>query len=212
VAGHFLAPLRLAGFVRVRPNQFIYARAPRSLTAPSNRFAQLLLCFLICVGAHVLITWGQLSNWADHELVDVCLFRWAHPAGFHGLGTSLAEAMPVDATLTAFLACLGAMRRIDDVQRGVAPHVAPDALHRGPLALLFPRGARALPRLSCLLSVTLVWGVLWGALTLAVLTAVWAASTPPRSLCMPGWAYVGARAAWSTVEALLVSAGSYVLW
>ena len=171
---------------------------------------QLFLTLIICSGVHVLFTWGSLSNWNDHAVVQVCLFRWAHPAGYSSLPTSLAEAMPVDAVLTAFFTCLGAMKRMGEVQRGWAPHVPPDALHRGPLWLLFPRGAQSLPRLSSLLGVTLVWGCLWGGLCLGLLTAIYAANR--NSLCLSGWQYIAARTCWSTTEGVLVSAGSYLLW
>lgn len=107
---------------------------------------QLTLTLFICGGIHVLFGWGAMSNWNDHEPVDMCLFEWAHPAGYHALPTSLAVAMPLDAVLTAFFTCLGAMKRMGDVQRGWAPHVPPDALHRGPLWMLFPRGFEALPK------------------------------------------------------------------
>ena len=106
---------------------------------------QLALTTVICTGVHVLFVWGSLSNWNDHYVVGVCLFRWAHPAGYHGMGTSLAEAMPVDAVMTAFFTCLGAMKRIDEVQRGSIAHVPPDALHRGPLALLGAPREQRLP-------------------------------------------------------------------
>ena len=197
----------LAGeLLSTQPILFFSVRVSRSL---SLSLAQLLLTMCICSGVHVLLSWGQLSNWNDHALVPICLYRWSHPAGFHGLGTSLAEAMPVDACMTAFFTCLGAMRRMDEVSRGWAPHVPPEAFHRGPLAVLFPRGASALPRLSSLLGVTVVWGCLWGGLCLGLLSAFWA---PRGSLCLNGWTYVAARSTWSTTEALLVSCGSYFLW
>ena len=170
---------------------------------------QLLLTTIICSGVHVLFTWGQLSNWNDHRAVAVCLFRWSHPAGYSAMGTSLAEAMPIDATLTAFFTCLGAMKRMGDVQRGWAPFVPPDALHRGPLWLLFPRGAASLPHITSLLGVTVVWGCLWGGLCVTLLSMTWALR---GSLCLSGWQYIAARACWSTSEAVMVSAGSYLLW
>ena len=118
--------------------------------------------------------------------------------------------MPIDAVLTAFFTCLGAMKRIGDVQRGWAPHVPPEALHRGPLWLLFPRGTAALPRISSLLGVALVWGCLWGGLCLGLLSCIYAMNG--GTLCLSGWQYIVARACWSTTEAVLVSAGSYLLW
>lgn len=146
-------------------------------------------------------------------MMRVCLFKWEHPAGFHAMPTSLAEAMPIDAVMTAFFACLGAMKRLDDVQRGVAPHIAPDALHRGPLWLLFPRGTPGLPKLSSLLGVTIVWGCLWGGLCVGLLSLAFAARRALLGVvCMEGWTYIAVRAVWSTSEALLVSAGSYILW
>ena len=71
---------------------------------------QLLLTLIICSGVHVLFTWGSLSNWNDHAAVQVCLFRWSHPAGYSSLPTSLAEAMPIDAVLTAFFESLASHR------------------------------------------------------------------------------------------------------
>ena len=170
---------------------------------------QLVLTLIICSGVHITFTWGTLTNWNDHHVIDVCLFRWAYPDGYKKMPTSLAEAMPVDAALTAFFTCAGGMKRMDDVRRGLLPHVPPDALHRGPLWLLFPRGLSAFPRTSSLLGVTLVWGCVWGGLCLGLLSMVWA---PKASLCLPGWTYIFMRAAWSTVEALMVSAGAFVLW
>lgn len=170
---------------------------------------QLTLTLMICGGVHVLFVWGSLTNWNDHYAVEVCLFRWAHPTGYNGMGTSLAEAMPIDAVLTAFFTCLGAMKRLSDVQKGWAPHVPPESFHRGPLMFLFPRGTASLPRLSSLLGVTLVWGCLWGGMCMGFLSIAWSRR---QSLCLDGWTYIAARAAWSTTEALLVSAGSYFLW
>ena len=190
------------------PALLFHTSRPRLLVSLSSS-AQLLLTLIICSSVHVLFTWGSLSNWNDHRVVDVCLYRWAHPAGWSSLPTSLAEAMPIDAVMTAFFACLGAMKRMDDVQRGILPHVPPETLRRGPLPLLFPRGAASMPKLSSLLGVTLVWGCLWGGLCLGILSLAWA---PHSHLCLNGWSYVAMRAAWSTTEALLVSAGSFLLW
>ena len=190
------------------PALLSHTSPPRPLVSLCSS-AQLLLTLIICSSVHVLFTWGSLSNWNDHRVVDVCLYRWAHPAGWSSLPTSLAEAMPIDAVMTAFFACLGAMKRMDDVQRGILPHVPPETLRRGPLPLLFPRGAASMPKLSSLLGVTLVWGCLWGGLCLGILSLAWA---PHSHLCLNGWSYVAMRAAWSTTEALLVSAGSFLLW
>lgn len=170
---------------------------------------QLGVTLFTCTGVHVLLGWGSLTDWGDHDIVGICLFRWAHPAGYHGLATSLAEQVPLDAVLTAFFACLGAMKRKEEVHRGEVAHVPPDALHRGPLWFLFPRGIPELPLLSSLLGVTVVWGALWIGIGLGLLVAVWA---PSGRLCMGGWKYVLGRAAWSTTQALLVSAGSFLLW
>ena len=70
--------------------------------------AQLLLTLIVCSGVHILFTWGTLSNWNDHGVIQICAFRWAHPGGYHALPTSLIEAMPLDAFMTAFFTCLGA--------------------------------------------------------------------------------------------------------
>ena len=171
---------------------------------------QLLLTVVICGGVHTLMGWGSLSNWSQHDLVSICLTRWAHPAGYKAMGTALVEEVPVDAILTAFFACLGAMKRTADVQRGSAPHVPPDALHRGPLWFLFPRGVEALPRLSSLLGVTIVWGALFTGGILGGLAIAYC--TNKHMLCLSGWDYTVARTIISTTEATLVSAGSYLLW
>ena len=178
---------------------------------------QLTLTLAVCSSVHVLLSWGTMSDWAAHDPVDICLFAWAHPDGYGtlSLGVTLMVSMPVDAIATAFFACLGAMARMGDVQRGYIAHVPAEALQRGPLWLLFPRGVEALPRLSALLSVTVVWGALWGGLCLGLLTASWVfvgGLVTGRSLCVSGWTYAVGRACWSTSEALLVSAGSFLLW
>lgn len=202
-------------FTERRPNRALHFAADddnrilwQTLTSKQCLW-QLVLTLIICSGVHISFTWGELSGWNDHEPTDICLFRWSHPAGYHGLPTSLVETMPLDAAMTSFFTCLGGMKRMADVRRGVLPHVPPDALHRGPLWFLFPRGISAFPRLSSLLGVTIVWGCLWGGLCIGLLSIVWA---PRKSLCMSGWSFIFARAVWSTTEALMVSAGSYVLW
>ena len=176
---------------------------------------QLLLTACGSCGVHILVAWGSLSDWNDHRPVDICLFGWTHPDGYDKGGTSISETMPVDAFVVAFVVCLGAMKRMGDVQRGWVPHVPSTALHRGPLWLLFPRGSEALPRLSSLLGVTVVWATLWGGLALCLLSIAWASSGcagPSGQLCMKSWTFIISRACWSTTEAVLVSAGSFLLW
>ncbi len=172
---------------------------------------QLFLTAVVSVGAHILVGWGVLTNWNDHDPISICLFKWAHPAGYSGAGTSIAQSLPVDACVVALIACLFSMKRMGDVQRGYLPHVPSAALHRGPLLVLFPRGVSVLPRLSTLLFVTFVWTVLWSSLSLVTLSIVYVAQGE-RSMCTDGWVYIITRTAWGTLEAVLVSAGSFVLW
>jgi len=138
------------------------------LRALSSRACVWQLCITACFtcGMHVLLAWAKLSNWNDHQPIAICLFGWTHPAGYNHGGTSISEAVPVDAFFVAFIVCLGSMRQMGAVQRGWIPHVPPAALHRGPLWLLFPRGVESLPRLSSVLGVAVVWGTLWGGLAL----------------------------------------------
>ena len=172
---------------------------------------QMFLTIIVSVGLHILISWGMLTNWNDHFAVKMCLFEWAHPAGYSGAPTCIAQTLPVDSAVVAFVVCLLSMKRIGDVQRGLLPHVPPSALHRGPLVLLFPSGTSILPRLSPLLGVTFVWGALWAGLGLVALTIAYAAAGG-KSLCMSGTLYIALRTTWGTVEAALVSAGSFLLW
>ena len=205
------------------------------LRALSSRACVWQLCITACFtcGMHVLLAWAKLSNWNDHQPIAICLFGWTHPAGYNHGGTSISEAVPVDAFFVAFIVCLGSMRQMGAVQRGWIPHVPPAALHRGPLWLLFPRGVEALPRLSSLLGVAVVWGTLWGGLALDMQVLTTAPCSPKLgtlwgglalvllsiawavhggwgggpNLCVEPWTYVASRAAWSTCEALLVSSG-----
>ena len=187
---------------------------------------QLIYTAIICAGIHVLMTWGEVTNWGQHYEMDVCVFRWAHPAGFRSIPVAMVWVIPTDAFLVAFFVCLGQTKRAVDVRRGVLPHVPPDALHRGVLALLFPRGLPFLNGLTSLLGVAIVWGVLWGGVGLGLLAILWAlpvnpaaASDPPPAaqsagvaMCLTGWGYIALRTVWCTVEAELVCAGSYLLW
>ena len=176
---------------------------------------QLFLTLTICSSVHTLMSWGSVSNWAAHEPIGVCVFAWSHPTGYSGMGTSLMEVMPIDALVTAFFACLGAMPRMFEVQRGWVLPVPPTAMCRGPLWLLFPRGVSLLPRLSSLLAVTVVWGALWGGVCLGALSIAWLAgggALSGRSCCVSPWTYTIARACWSTSEGVLVSAGSFLMW
>ena len=182
------------------------------LRALSSRACLWQLCITACFtcGMHVLLAWAKLSNWNDHQPIAICLFGWTHPAGYNHGGTSISEAVPVDAFFVAFIVCLGSMRQMGAVQRGWIPHVPPAALHRGPLWLLFPRGVESLPRLSSVLGVAVVWGTLWGGLALVLLSiagAVHGGWGGGPNLCIEPWTYVASRAAWSTCEALLVSSG-----
>jgi hypothetical protein len=184
----------------------------RTALSSSACLLQLALTTAISVGAHIIIGWGVLTNWADHEPVQICLFNWAHPAGYSGAPTSIAQSLPFDAFFTALISCLISMKRMGEVQRGFLPHVPSTALRVGPLFMLFPRrGTSVYPRLSTVVSVTFVWTVFWSALALVTLSIVYAAQGS-NAMCTQGWNYIAARTAWGTVEAWLVSAGSFVLW
>ena len=97
---------------------------------------QLIYTALICAGIHVLMTWGEVTNWGQHYEMDVCVFRWAHPAGFRSIPVAMVWVIPTDAFLVAFFVCLGQTKRAVDVRRGVLPHVPPDAAPRRPRAPL----------------------------------------------------------------------------
>ena len=100
----------------------------------TRRFvAEVLVSACICAGIHVLVTWGSLSDWNAHALVDACLYRWDHPRGF---GELMAQDIPLDAFFTALFVCLGQAVRQSDVRRGSLPHVRRDAFHRGVVAVL----------------------------------------------------------------------------
>tara|TARA_B100000795_G_C22645546_1_gene378189 strand:+ start:124 stop:822 length:699 start_codon:yes stop_codon:yes gene_type:complete len=128
---------------------------------------------VICTGLHLIAGWGLLTNWSAHEPLAVCLIRLSHPAGYGGMPLSMLSVYPADAALLATAVCAAQMPRMMAVRRGELPYLPPEALHRGALALLFPRGCGALPRLSSLLGVALVWGTITGAVSL-----MWSNPTP----------------------------------
>ena len=217
-AQQLLSSQNLPGSFRTQPSALGEVHLEDSLgqlrTALSSSacLLQLALTTAISVVAHIIIGWGVLTNWADHEPVQICLFNWAHPAGYSGAPTSIAQSLPFDAFFTALISCLISMKRMGEVQRGFLPHVPSTALRVGPLFMLFPRrGTSVFPRLSTVVSVTFVWTVFWSALALVTLSIVYAAQGS-NAMCTQGWNYIAARTAWGTVEAWLVSAGSFVLW
>ena len=124
-----------------------------------------LRTIVICTGIHLIVGWGLLTNWSEHEPLAVCLIRVSRPAGYGGMPVSMLSTYPTNAALLATAVCTAQMPRMMAVRRGELPYLPPEALHRGALALLFPRGCGALPRLSSLLGVALVWGTLTGAVS-----------------------------------------------
>ena len=173
-----------------------------------------LRTIVICTGIHLIVGWGLLTDWGAHEPLAVCLIRLSHPSGYGGMPLSMISMYPTDAALLATVVCSAQMPRMMAVQRGELPYLPPEALHRGALALLFPRGCGALPRLSSLLGVALVWGTLTGAVGLLVALACWLlhVSTSSVDFCVPGWPYIGTRTCLLTLEAAAVCAGSFCLW
>lgn len=176
----------------------------------------LLLSALLCAAVHLLMGWGELSNWSRHKPSTVCLARWAHPAGFHAGGVAMLEEAPLDCFLTALFACLGQSPRLHDVRAGRLPHVRPDVLRSRPLMrLLFFEGCGRWPNVASLLAVGVAWGVLYGGLVLSALGALWAlpvGGAPRARFCLDGWSYLALRIGYTTIEAALVTAGSFLLW
>ena len=176
---------------------------------------QMIVCVFICGGVHILVAWGEVTNWGDHFAIDECLFRAGHPHGWSGSTTKLYTGLMIDCSLTAFFTCWGQLQRMKQVQLGLLPAVPPDAFHRGALAFLFPRGVSSYPIMSSLIGVSLVWGVLWYALSFGILAVLWAlpvAGRPGVSFCWSGTAYITIRSIFSTLEAEFVVAGSFILW
>ena len=60
---------------------------------------QLIYTAIICAGIHVLMTWGEVTNWGQHYEMDVCVFRWAHPAGFRSIPVAMVWVIPTDLSL-----------------------------------------------------------------------------------------------------------------
>ena len=186
----------------------------------SRRFLkQMATTAFVASSIHVLVGWGTLANWGRRNPLPLaCLFDCA---GDHCV--KLASEVFVDATLTAFFTCAFQVPRLHEVRAGELPAIRASAFPRGVLALLFPRGlcrrgaAWRGRGAGCesLLAVTFVWGLLWGGLTLALLSVLWAVpldGQPSSSLCVHAWVYIGARGVWSGAQAVLVCYGSYLLW
>ena len=70
----------------------------RVMTSPFFLFNMLWIATLVA-GIHLLATWGSLSGWGSHRLVDVCLYKWNHPSGY---GALMAQDIPISAFVTTF--------------------------------------------------------------------------------------------------------------
>ena len=100
LSGAPASPRRAGGLVTGSTSD--YQREQEGLQVYDAFFSQVVawqlgLTFIVSVGLHILISWGMLTNWNDHEPVDICLFAWAHPAGYSGAPTSIAQSLPIDA-------------------------------------------------------------------------------------------------------------------
>ena len=186
---------------------------------------------IICAGVHVLFGWLVYTCWGscafpmganstNDTAVDACLAMHHDPAS----PVNLSNEIFIDSILTAFFTSGAQMyMRINDVRHGRLPLVTTAAFPRGCLKLLFPpcrkRGGLPATRfdhgrnLASWFALTLVWGLGWGLLTLAVLIVIkLGAGHAKTPLCLSPWTYIAARAAWTDIEAVLVAAGAFVLW
>ena len=183
-----------------------------------------------CCGAHILVGVLQYTCWGKCDMPrpgsqDAC-FRL--PGEHADGGISLTREVFIDATLTAlFLSALQWFVRFRDVRLGLLPYVSPRAFPRGcALRLAFPNWCDCLDgdaptRTDCaahlrtLVALAVLWGLLWGGLTLCLLLLVCVlpmAGPTGAPLCLSPWTYISVRAAWTELEALLVSVGSFVFW
>lgn len=202
----------------------------RRLFCTAKFTQQAILTIVVCAGVHLLCGWLNYTQFgqfpfplANDSTAFACLER-IDKRPSHGV--NLITEVLADALLTAFFVSGGQLApRIKDVQHGRLPLVAADAFPTGCccMTLLFPpcrkRGGSAATRhdhahnVASWLSLTFVWGVGWGGLTLAGLEVLRVAAYDAYSpLCLAPWPYLAARAVWTAIEALLVVAGSYALW
>lgn len=192
-------------------------------------FLQLVLTAIVCFGAHVLAAWLGYKCWghcpfpnASDTAAYACLESFHPPPAVDHRRINLMTEVFIDSLITAFFASGAQLAsRIKDVQAGRLPMVLPEAFPRGCLLrTLYPpcrkRGGAPATRhdhlhnLGSWGALVLIWGLGWGAFTLAVLEVLRTATGAP--LCLAPWRYIFARAAWTDIEAILVVGGSYTLW
>ena len=171
---------------------------------------------LLCAALHLLLTYAQLSNYFKHKPYRVCLFKPTHPAGFKQPAIDIAQTAPIDIALTAFFACLAQTRRIHDVNAGKLPHVNPQTIYKFFInKILFFPGTGPCPNLAALLVIPVTWTILYGGFIFCILSVLWAlpvAGPANSSFCLNGWAFIVARTTVTSVEAALVTAGSFLMW
>jgi len=179
-------------------------------------------------GLHILIGWLMYSCWGSCAVPppgerDACFVLPGHEAS--SVGVSLIHEVFIDSACTAFVICsLHWPMRFRDVRLGIVPYVSPDAYPRGcVLTMLFPNWCDCIDgepptrgdwaaHLRTLVALSLVWGTLWGAFTALLLLLPSLLSATAHEFCMSPWTYILVRAAWTDIEVVLVSMGSFVLW
>jgi hypothetical protein len=194
--------------------------------ACTTRFLRVVSAAAITwAGVWIFVGWWQFSCWGrcgfpswDSAGASACLEASART----NHGVALVREAFVDSFLTALLTSVSLQHLIiTGVRRGSLPLVMADAFPRGRLLrALFPacrvRGKPATRHdhahnVAAALSIALVWGGLWGGLSLALWGVAQLASGGAQ-LCVHPWTFIAMRASWMAIEAACVASGSYALW
>ena len=188
----------------------------------TKKFAvQVISTAFACGGVHVLVGWLTFTGWGKHAFASDATVCAAWKA--HAPNVALDTEVFIDTLMTAFFVSGGQLpQRIKDVQFGRLPRVAHNAFPRGRLlSCLFPRCTARPTRqnhaanIGAWFGLSFCWMLVWGSFTFVVVFVFWSSPVVgggQYQLCMPPWTYIAVRAVWTSIQGMLVCAGSYIAW
>ena len=161
---------------------------------------------LVTFAFNILFSWGTLSTWNAHPVSPIYLFRPIQPAGDKGAATSMSIDIVISTFLVAFMNCLATWERTDNADLGKLGRLRPELVSKGiwRFAPKGPNWTRAF--LSAFLFCTIFAGF-----GIAFLALLWVGGVGGDWMEVEGWAYIIPKAAFCSMECMVVFSVSYVV-